>query len=136
MDVPSVICGGIVLVLIDVVAGEIESGEEAFAARVGEELGIGQGGDRCLGVAADRSGGSCDVTTELDLLLQHVLHALVVGADEDEIGRLPAGLETEAGAGDLDEDRSAPPMVTAAGGDTLPILTAKDEGALLEAGHD
>ena len=46
VDVLAVIGGGVVLVLIDVVAGQIEAGEEAFAARVGEELGIGEGGDR------------------------------------------------------------------------------------------
>src|ERR1700760_3663272 len=47
----------IFLVLVDVVAGEIEAGEEALAAGVGEELRVGQGGDGGLRVAANGTGG-------------------------------------------------------------------------------
>src|ERR1700733_2193300 len=56
--------------------------------------------------------------------------------EQDEIGGLTAGLEAEAGSGELDEGRCAPSMAGAAGDDALAVLSADDEGSLFEAGDD
>ena len=54
---------------------------------------------------------------------------------ENEVGRLTASLEAEAGTCELDEGRSAPAMAGAAGDDALAVFGADDEGTLLEAGN-
>lgn len=135
-NVFAVVGAGIVLVLIDNVAGEVDASEEALAARVGEKLRVGEDGGGGLRVAADRACGCRDVSAEFDLILQKALEALVVGGDEDEIRGLTAGLEAEACAGHLDEDGGAPAMAGAAGQQTLTVLRSDEEGSLFEAGND
>ncbi len=67
----------------------------------------------------DRTGGNSDVGTELELVVQKTLRGVRSGGYEDEVGGLAANLEAEAGAGELDEGRSAPAMAGAARDDNL-----------------
>ncbi len=127
---------GVVDVLVDDIAGEVDAGEEALGARVGEELGIGEFGGGGLGVAADGTGGRGDVTAQLQLVVEDIVGGFAVDADEDEIGGLTADLQTEAGAGHLDKDGRGPAVAGAAGSDTLTILGTHEERTLLEAGND
>ena len=127
---------GVLDVLVDDVAIEVDAGEEALVAGVGEEAGIGELGGGGLRVATDGAGGYGDVAAELDLVMQETLCAVVGDGYEDEVGGLAADLEAEAGTGELDEGRSAPAMAGAAGDDALAVLTADDEGSFLEAGND
>ena len=83
-----------------------------------------------------RSLGYGDVATKLDLIGEQAVEGVVRHGDEDEVGILAADLETEAGAGKLNEGRRAPAMAGAAGDDSLAVLSADDEGALLEAGDN
>jgi hypothetical protein len=55
---------------------------------------------------------------------------------EDEVSTFDADLEAEAGAGELNEGRSAPAMAGAAGDDALTVFAADDEGRFLEAGNN
>jgi len=56
-DIGAVVGLGVFLVLVDDVAGEVDSGEDAFGAGVGEEGGVGELGGGGLGVASDGAGG-------------------------------------------------------------------------------
>jgi hypothetical protein len=68
--------------------------------------------------------------------MQEALCAIVGNGYENEVRGLAAGLEAEAGAGELDEGRSTPAMAGAAGDDALTILSAYEEGTLFEAGDN
>jgi len=135
-DIGAVVGGGIVGVLVDYVAGEVDACEDALAARVGEEGCVGGFGGRGLGVTSDGAGSYADVAAELDLVVEEAVEGVVGGADEDEICGLATSLEAEAGTGELDEGRCAPAVASTAANDTLTILSAKDEGSFFEAGDD
>src|SRR6185437_830240 len=126
----------VVVIVVQDRAVEGDAGEEALGAGVGEELGVELPVGPGLGVATDRTSRGCRVSADLELVPEHVLQALLVHGDENEVGGLTADLPAEAAARELDEDRSAPAARGAAGGDALAILRAEDEGAFLVAGND
>ena len=125
-----------VLVLIDVVAGEVEAGEKPFAARVGEELGVGQGGDRRLRIAAERAGGGLMSPPSLTFSLNISCALLWLVPTRTRSVDWPPAWRRKLTTIDLNEGPVSSPMVIAAGGESLAILAAYDEGALLAAGDD
>ena len=127
---------GIRSVLMDDVPIEINACEESLTARVGEELGVGKLGCGGLRIASNRTSRHGCIGAQFHLVLEQIVKAVVGHSHEDEIGRLTANLETEAGAFHLDKDGCAPAMRCTAGGNTLSIFGAYDEGALLEAWND
>ena len=124
---------GVVDVLVDNIAIEVDAGEEALVAGVREEPGVGEDASGGLRIAADWAGGHGYVTAELNLLMQETLCAFVCHCNEDEVGSLATDLEAKAGTGELDEGRSAPAMAGAAGDDALAVFAADDECSFLEA---
>jgi len=135
-DIVTVIRFGVIDVLVDYVAVEVDAGEEALIAGVGEEASIGQFGGGCLGVTTDGAGSYGDVCAQLELVMQETLGTLVGNRYEDKIGSLAANLEAEAGTGQLNEGRSAPATAGAAADDALAVFGTDDEGSFLEAGDN
>ena len=136
-DIAAAVVGaGVVLVLVDYVSGEVDAGEDALAARVGEEAGVGKFSCGGLRVASDGTGGDGCVAAELDLIVEKALEAVVSGSDEDEVSGLAASLEAEAGPGQLDEGGCAPAMAGATGDDALAVLCANDKRSFFVAGDD
>ena len=87
-------------------------------------------------IAAYRPRRSSGVAAQLDLVLQHILEALIVNGNQYEIRRLAADLETEATASDTEKYRRTPAMGGTASSDALPILSANNERTLFHAGND
>jgi len=135
-DILAVIGLGVVEVLVDHVAIEVDAGEEALVTGVGEEACVGEFGGGRLGVTTDGASGYGYVCAELDLVMQETLCTCVGDRYKDQVGGLAASLETEAGARQLDEGRSAPAMAGAAGDDALTIFRADNKSTLLEAGNN
>jgi hypothetical protein len=135
-NIVTIVVAGVVLVLVDDVAGEVDAGKDAFAAGVGENLCIGQFSGGGLRIAAYGAGGYGCVATELELVVEEVLEAIMIHRDQDEVCRLTADLEAEAGPGQLDEGGCAPAVAGAAGDDALAVLSAEHEGSLFVAGDD
>jgi len=135
-DILAVIGLGVVEVLVDHVAIEVDAGEEALVTGVGEEACVGEFGGGRLGVTTDGAGSYGDIRTQLDLVMQETLCTRVRDRYEDEVGSLAASLEAEAGARQLDEGGSAPAVAGAATDDALAVLSANDEGTLFEAGNN
>jgi len=135
-DVMAVILRGVVQVLVDDIAVEVDTGEDTLVARVGEEACVRE--LRCGGlrIAAYGTSGYADVRAKLDLVMQKPLRGIMRGGYKNERGGLAASLEAETCASELDECGSAPAMAGAAGDDTLTILGADEKGALLESGND
>src|SRR5580698_6858139 len=105
---------GVVLILVDHIAGKINTGEYAPAARIGEQGGIRQFSSRSLRIAPNRS--RCDgyVPAELNLILEKSLKTIMTGCDDDQICGLASSLQTETRSCHLYEDRRAPSMARAA----------------------
>ncbi len=136
-DVLAAVVGlGVVSVLMNDVASEIEACEDALAAGVGEEGGVRGVGGGGLRVTSDGTGGYGGVRTELELVVEEALKGVVGGADENEVSGLSTDLKAEAGSGELDEGRCAPAVAGAAGDHALAVLSAYDECTFFEAGDD
>ena len=135
-EVLAVVVAGVVGVLVDYIAGEVDACEEALAAGVGEDGRVGEFRGGGLRVASDGTGCYGEVAAELNFVLEETLEGVVGGGEEDEVGGLSASLEAKAGSGELDEGRRAPAMAGAAGDDSLTILCADDEGSFFEGGND
>jgi hypothetical protein len=135
-EVLAVVVAGVIGVLVNYVAGEVDACEEALAAGVGEDGRVGEFGGGGLRVASDGTGCYGEVAAELNLVLEEALEGVVGSGEEDEVGGLSARLEAEAGSGELDEGGCAPAMAGAAGDDSLTILRADDEGSFFEGGND
>ncbi len=121
---------GIFRVLVDHRTIQIDSGEQALAARVSEQLRLeGQVGGRCC-IATNRAcGGGC-IAANLELAAQQILHTAVVDGDQHQVRRLAADLEAEATSSHLDEGRSAPSAAFRLAGDNaLTIAAADHEGS-------
>src|ERR1700761_583343 len=134
--VASVLRLHIVVVVVEDRAVKGDTGEEALRARIGEELGVELPVSAGLGVTADGTCRRRSISANLELVLQHVLKALLVHRDQNQVGSLSADLPAEAAAGELDENRSAPAARCAAGSNALAVLCADNEGALLVARDD
>src|ERR1700761_8608627 len=65
-----------------------------------------------------------------------MVQSAVATADQDEVGGLAANLESEAGAGHLNKNWSAPTIGSPAACNALAVFAAKDKSALLKAGYD
>lgn len=102
----AVVGDGVVGVLVHDIAVEVDASEDALVAGVGQESGVGQLGGGGSGGTAHGAGCDGDVSAKFDLIGQEVIEARLGDGDQDEVGRLTAGLETEAGTGELDEGRS------------------------------
>ena len=135
-DIVTVILFRVLGVLVDDVAVEVDTGEDTLVPRVGKETSVGEYGGGSLGVTADGARSDRDITAELDLVMQKTLSTIVCNGYEDEVCGLTADLKAEAGAGELNEGRSAPAMPGTAGDDALAIFTTDEEGTLLETGDD
>lgn len=133
--VVSVIDVSVALVLAYRSAIEIDAGENAFTARIGEEFGIHIRRGVGLRVAADRSSSSRGVTANLELALEQCLHAILVHRHQHQIRSLRANLKTKGTASQADEYRRTPTVTGAAGHYPLSVLRTDTKRRLLHAGH-
>src|ERR1700679_4184822 len=102
-NVRAVFRTGVVLVLREDGTVEIEAGEEALGAGVGEELGVELPVSPRLGVAAHRAGRCSSVGAELDFVLEHVLQAILIHRNQHQVSGLTADLPAKAATLKLDE---------------------------------
>src|SRR6202012_5413296 len=90
----------------------------------------------CLRVATNRAGRGGGIRTQLHLVRQHLLHTVLIHCDKNEIGCLPADLQSVTYAFQTDEDGRAPPLRRATGCNSLTVLRADYECTLLIAGDN
>src|SRR6202012_5419738 len=93
----------VVVVVVEDGTIERDASEEAFGPRVGEELGVELPVSTGLGVAPDGTGGSGCISADLELVLQHILEALLVHGDEEEAGGRASYRPAKAATGELGE---------------------------------
>src|SRR6185312_15681303 len=93
---------GVVLILREHRAIEVDAGEQPLAARIGQELGVELPVGTGLRISAHRTSRRSGISTNLELVLQHVLKTLLVHSYEHQIRRLSADLEAEAASSKLD----------------------------------
>src|ERR1700744_1297482 len=88
-----------------------------------------------LRIAADGTRRSSRIGAQLELAAEHVLQAVLVHRDQDQVSGLSTNLPAETAAFEANEHRCAPAAASAARGHALAILRADDECALLVVGN-
>src|SRR5947209_6171857 len=126
----------VVIILRHLGAVESDASKKAFRPRIGQEFGVKFPVGSCVGMASNRARSRFRARADLELRIKQMLHAALVHRDEHDVGRRAAKLQAPASAGHANRSRCAPATAVAAAGDSLSILAAETNGALLETGYD
>ena len=81
---------GVLVVLAYAGAIEIDTGEEAFGAGVGEQFGVHFPVGGSLSVTAHRARGGGGIGADLEFVLEQVLEAPIVDRNQDQVSGLRA----------------------------------------------
>ena len=115
---------------------QTDPGKRALAAGVSQDLRVQLevcGGSR---MPAHGSGGCGCVGSNLELVAEQAVHAVLASDNQDEISRVAPNLQSPAPSTNSQEHRSAPSFSGSAGGDTFSIAAAEDECSFLFAWND
>src|SRR5947209_949857 len=126
----------VVIILRHLGAVKCDAGEKSLGPRIGQQFGIKLPVGACICVASNRARGSFRARADLELRIQEMLHAALVHCDKHDVGGRTTKLQAPASTRHADRSRCAPATAGAAAGDSLTVLAAETNGALLETGYN
>src|SRR5262245_1156947 len=108
-------------------AFEFESGEQAFAARIRQYLGVEPQIGRSPGLTPYWTSRDRSVSAQLEFALEQTAHPVVADEEQDEVSGLPADLKSDAPAFQIEVGRITPPVFIPATGHPASAAPSDDE---------